>query len=544
MKPRPYQSQAKKELYSNWKDGPIAQMLVMPTGGGKTVTFVDIIRDFISKGKRVMMIAHREELISQSHQTLYKRKIYAGIIKAGYKPAFHLPCQVASIQTIQNRKKLPKTDLVIFDEAHHVQDFNSYGIAIKKHFQNSFILGVTATPYRLSGKGFTNVFARLVLTVTFNDLVKMGYLTPYKYFIGSTPDLSKARVQQGEYNQEDVREAMGLAPLVESYEQHCLGMKGIVFCVNVDHSREVVQKYQDAGYTAEHIDGNTPRDERKAILKRFSDGVTTILCNVGIATEGTDIPSCEFVQLARPTMSLSLFLQMVGRSCRTIWDEIKDCETDSERKKAVENGSKPFAYVLDNAGCYRKHGMPDQDRDWKKYFEGWKKEKEQRGMIEVFVVEDEKGQRKVVQNPEEVDGLILVEVTQQMRKRVVNLTSIKEFDKQFRTGYMLMKKGKVKKPGWFAFYKYKEYCEKNMVYMNADVWDYLEKRLVDDRRAKIDQYENEILSLESVNNNLFGENESQSRIDKVKKMIQEAKACGVPSVALKKERSQYLSKAP
>lgn len=541
MNPRPYQSKAKADIYENWKDGPIRQLLVMPTGGGKTVTFVDIIKDFLSKGKRVILVAHREELIFQAHNTLYQRKIYSGVIKSGIKPSYHLPCQVASIQTIQNRKVLPNADLVIFDECHHVQSDNGYGRVIKNHFSESYILGVTATPYRLSGLGFSDIFSKLVLSTTFNDLVSTGYLTPYKYFIGSTPDLSSVKMSQGDYVQAEVKKVMEIAPIVESYENHCLGMQGIVFCVNVLHSKETRDKYIEAGYAAAHIDGNTPTEERKRILNQFEKREILILCNVGIATEGTDIPACQFVQLARPTKSLSLFLQMCGRACRTIWDEIKDCNSDEDRVKAVQQGSKPFAFVLDNSGCYKDHGLPDEDRDWEMYFHGWKKQKKKKNpeFIEVFVIEDELGKRRVTKQIGEIDGMTLIEVTKEYRQKVINLKSIKHFDYQFNLGFNLYRKGKIKKPGWFAFYKYKEYCDKNLIVMNDEVWVYLKKRLVDDRRSKKNKIQSEIEELKNESNLLFSDVNKQM-IAKLESEIKELPKFGVPSYALELEREKYL----
>lgn len=474
---RPYQKEGEDLIFGAWKEGYKNVMYQLPTGGGKTVLFVDIIKKFLLKNKRVVLLAHREELISQAWNTLYKNEIYSGIIKADVKPQFALPCQVASIQTVIRRSKLPPADLVIIDEAHHSQEDNSYGKVLDDLYPRAYVLGVTATPYRLGGKGFTNIFEKIILGPKISDLIAWGYLTPLRYFVAGIPDLSKVKIQGGDYNAEQAEVAMQFVPLVESYREHCDGMSGVVFAINVHHSQQIVSQYNQAGIRAAHIDANTPSVERVNILKLFREKRITIISNVGIITEGFDFPDMQFVQLARPTLSLSLFLQMIGRVTRTDYEAIKNATDDDERARLVSLSKKPFGYVLDNAGLYRTHGLPDRPINWEMYFEGWdKREKKAAETIEIieYVAEDEDGRTVRTKLPEEVDGLKLVEINHTTREKVINITSLKEFDKlteQFK------RIPKIEKKGFAILNNFKTHCRRNHILMTPEVWDYVYTKL-------------------------------------------------------------------
>lgn len=477
---RPYQAQGELEIFDAWRASKKSVMFQLVTGGGKTVLFVNIIKKFIAAGKRVVLVAHREELIKQAWDTLYRGEIMAGILKSGVPENLHLPCQVASIQTICRRTKLPKADLVIFDEAHHSQDDNSYGDVLLKHWPYARVLGVTATPYRLGGKGFTSLFDVLVQGPSFKDIVQMGYLVPFRYYVAYNPDLSKAKVQRGDYLADDISKAMQLAPIVESYLEHCKGMSGICFAINIDHSNRLVRQYIEAGIPAAHVDANTDINVRRKMFQDLKEKKILVLVNVGIATEGTDIPNIDFVQLARPTKSLSLYLQMVGRVTRPLWEAIRHGSTDEERRALIASSSKPCGIVLDNAGLYLEHGLPDQVFDWGRHFIGeQKRDKSKPETIEIieFVAEDEEGGIVVSRLPEEVKGLKLIEVNYIEKQKVVNLISLKEFDKSLE---MFKRMPKINKAGYVAYRNYLDYCRKNSLLLSAEVWDYLNKRLVEE----------------------------------------------------------------
>jgi superfamily II DNA or RNA helicase len=480
---RDYQVKGVNDIFTQWKAGKKSVMFQLVTGGGKTVLFVDIIKKFIRAGKRVILIAHREELISQAWQTLYKNEILAGIIKSGTPENFHLPCQVASIQTICRRNRLPKADIVIIDECHHVLDDNSYGDVLLRHFPYAYVLGVTATPYRLGGRGFTKTFDVLVEGPPFTYLSERGYLCPFKYYVSYNPDLSKVKVQRGDYGIDDLEKAMELAPIVDSYLENCKGMSGISFAVNIEHSQKIVRQYLNAGIPAAHVDANTDIETRRNLFQQLRDKKILVLVNVGIATEGTDIPNIDFTQLCRPTKSLSMFLQMVGRGTRPLWDAIKNARSDEERRLLIATSAKPESIVLDNAGLYLEHGMPDQPFDWQAYFIGREKKKKP-GIIEIieFVAEKADGSRGVFKLPEEIEGLKLIEINHLEKQKVINLTSLKEFDKKFE---ILKRLPKITRGvGFIALRDYIDFCRKNSILMNDTVWNYLKKRLVDEPKEE------------------------------------------------------------
>lgn len=521
-------------------------MYQLVTGGGKTVLFVDIIKRFLMKGKRVILIAHREELISQAWNTLYKNQIYAGIIKADVKANFSLPCQVASIQTIQRRKSLPHADLVIIDETHHALEDNTYGKVLTAHFPSAYVLGVTATPYRLGGKGFTDIFDTLILGPKFTELVDWGYLTPLRYFVKYIPDLQNINMQGGDYNQEEAEKAMGLAPLVESYAETCRGMCGVVFGVNVHHSRNIVDKYNAAGIKAAHLDANTPSVERVNILKMFRERRLDIISNVGIITEGFDFPDMEFVQLARPTKSLSLFLQMVGRVTRTQYEAIKNATSNQHRAQLVAASKKPFGYVLDNAGLWQDHGgLPDQDFDWLRYFNGYdKKKKKPSEMIEVieFVAEDTDGRIVRTEIPKEIEGMVLIEVTKTVKEKIINITSLKEFDK---LSEMFKRMPKVQKKGFAIYQNFRTYCRKQNIAMTPEIWDYMFKKLVkepEDFQSKVlSDRDNAIATAQSTYEHNPDEVEHLTKIltEEADRKINLSKSYSMPSGWFKKERKAY-----
>jgi superfamily II DNA or RNA helicase len=551
---RPYQDEGERAIFAAWKEGHRNVMYQLCTGGGKTVLFVDIIKKFILAKKRVVLVAHREELITQAWNTLYKNQIFAGIIKADVAPNYSLLCQVASIQTLARRKNIPfanETALVIFDEAHHSQDDNSYGNVLIDLYPNARVLGVTATPYRLGGKGFTDLYEILITGPTFKQLVAWGYLTPLRYFVASRPDLTRVTVSKGDYVIEEAANVMKLAPVVESYKEHADGLCGLVFAVNVDHSNKIVSQYTAAGIPALHVDANTDSRDRKSAFDALRERRVKIVSNVGIATEGTDIPNIDFTQLVRPTKSLSLFLQMVGRVTRPIWDEIKHALTDEERAFLLSRSSKPCGLVLDNAGLWEEHGLPDQNIDWQRYFVGRDKREKKKPeeiieMIE-FVAEDEDGGRVVTRIPKEVEGLKLIEVNTIVKERIVNITSLKEFDKGLEMFKRMPKLGS--KAGFAALNNYRDYCRKNSILMSSEIWDYIIQKL----HTEPEQKEADILAYHERNVEqikqqfLFDEGDRDRMIKEAERFtamkIEPFKKYKVPIGYLKKEKAAYLQSA-
>lgn len=538
---REYQTIAESNILEAWQTHQRV-MFQLATRMGKTIILTNLIKHLLAQGKRIIFIAHREELITQAWNTFYRHQIFAGIIKAGTKANYSLPVQIGSIQTMIRRSELPDTDYILIDEAHHSLEDNSYGKIISR-FPSAMVLGVTATPYRLGGRGFTKLYSHLVESLQTCDGIEQGYLVPIRYYVASNPDMSRAKLSKGDYKDEDSVKAMELAPLVESYLEHCKGLCGICFAVNVQHSIKIAQQYIDAGIKAEHVDANTDMEVRREIFGRLRARETQLVINVGIATEGLDIPNLDFIQLARPTKSLALFLQM-NRAGGIDNEIIKDATIDEHRRYLIACSSKPYCIILDNAGLWREHGLPDQRIDWRRHFEGYKRSKKTiEEMIEIieFVAEDETGKQIRTKIPKEIEGMKLIEITKHERERVVNLDSLREFDRLYA---MFKRLPKINKPGYKAYFEFRDYCTRQSIIMDESIWTALKDRLSDSFKESIDRIE-EIAQrkISYVNEKYSDPIEKEFFITNIqsKKTIEldGLARLSVPSGFLRKEQSKY-----
>lgn len=320
----------------------------MPTGAGKTVLFSSIINDSVKNDEPCMMLVHRQELIKQAHGKLHGLGLECGIIMSGYRPNYAAPVQLASISTAI-RRELPKhIKKLIIDEAHHATA-ESY-IRIMNNYSDAKVLGVTATPVRTNGAGFNGVFDELVSGPSVQELMNLKFLIAPKIFAKMlTDDLSKLKITGGDYNDLALSKVMDTPAKIrsafEEWTRHAAGKLTVAFAVNIQHSKNLVAYFRSQGVAAAHLDGTTPEAERQSILARFSRGEIIYLSNVGIVTEGFDVPAIECVQLLRPTKSLALYLQMVGRALRPA-------------------EGKEYALVLDHANCVIEHGFPQKHRIW------------------------------------------------------------------------------------------------------------------------------------------------------------------------------------
>lgn len=470
----------------------------------KTVTFTEVIRTFIERGQRCTLIAHREELIFNAWNTLHAAGITSGIIKGDHPTAFDLPCQVASIQTLRSRKNIPEPDIIVVDEGHHVQDDNTYGKYLEK-YPNAKILVVSATPYRLSGKGFLNIVkgktTHLIVNCTLPQLIEDGWLVPLRYLVASIPDLSAVELVKGEYNEEQAAKVMKTAPVVEAYLEHVPGKQGLCFANSVQLSKDFCKAYNEAGITAVHVDGDTPAEYRRWVYQEFLAKRIYAVWNVDIYTEGTDFPACDFVQDVSPTKSLSKNRQKMGRVTRAIGGIVDLYETKEERKAAIAASLKPHGIILDHSGAWREPGIgfPDDEVDWEYYFRGWDKPKrkpkeEEAEWIEIpmFEIEDPKtGAKRRTSNIKEVEGMVLVEITKELRANLKSMKHLKEFDRLYKVGLEHQKvgtRGSIEKPGYFAYYKFRDYCRDNNIDIVDAVWKYIRIELCDKITAEVEEY--------------------------------------------------------
>lgn len=354
IKPRPYQTAAIDGLRARIREGLRRLLLVAPTGAGKTVIASLLIQNARERQSKIIFLAHRKELITQCSAKLDALGVDHGIIMADHprwKP--HAAVQVASVATLSRRLENGRVkfdpDIVFIDEAHHARAETYTNIVAA--YPRAIVIGLTATPWRSDGKGLGNgLFQDIVVAATVQELIDSGALVKPKGFVYQQPDLSEVKTARGDYDLETLGEVMGKVILggdiVRDYVRDCPGKRAVVFAVNVKHSREmIVPQFLEAGIPAEHLDDQTPPLERDAILARIRDGKTLVVSNVGILTEGWDCPAVEVCILARPTKSLALALQMMGRVLRP-------------------SPGKTCARIHDHAGVMLTHGRPQDPREY------------------------------------------------------------------------------------------------------------------------------------------------------------------------------------
>lgn len=323
-------------------------LIQLPTGGGKTAIGAKMLANASSKGHRTMFVVHRQELIDQSAIAFDKVGIEFGIICAGFRPRYHAPVQIASIDTLKRRiTDLAVPALCVWDECHHVAAAG--WAAVFGYFSKSKHVGLSATPQRLDGRGLRDWFKHMVRGPTVEKLIARGFLAPFKIYCPGGPDLKGVGKQYGEFKRRDLEGVMDSGTItgdaIKQYRQHADGKLGIAFCVSVVHSQHVAQKFRDAGIPAVHLDGETDRDERRRIMAAFRRREIKVLTNVDLFGEGVDVPGVEVISMLRPTQSLALYLQQAGRAARPA--------------EGKEN-----AIILDHAGNVMRHGLPDDDREW------------------------------------------------------------------------------------------------------------------------------------------------------------------------------------
>ncbi len=345
---RAYQDDAVEELRENFRRGLTAQLLVMPTGTGKTATASKIIESALRKGRRILFLAHRKELIDQCSKTLDEFNVDHGVIKSKHwRTRPELPVQVASVQTLIKRDH-PKADIVILDEAHRA--LNATNQTICGWYPDALKLGLTATPWRLDGRGLGALYQTIVAPITMQQAVDASFLLPLRIYEPERPDLKGLARSAGDYNQKQLHQRLTENPkrvgnIVENWIELGESQRGVVFASSVADSLEIVRKFIEAGVRAEHLDGDTHETLRDQILERIASGETQVVSNVDVLVEGYDLPSLGCVTLAKPTLSLTRFLQQVGRGMRPF-------------------GEQRYCIVLDHAGCVHRHGDPARERTW------------------------------------------------------------------------------------------------------------------------------------------------------------------------------------
>lgn len=325
------------------------------TGFGKTIAAAFMADSSSRKGFDVMFTCHRQELIHQTSKSFEDVGIAHSFVAAKRPFNPNAKVKIASIPSLINRLHLVKPPKVmIIDEAHHCTAAG-WAMVHKWATENGCkIVGLTATPWRLSGQGLGDYFEVMVNGPSMAWLIEQGFLSDYRVFAPSTPTMKDVHVRAGDFVHSEAEAMMIdrvlIGNAVTHYQKHARGKKGIAFCVSVRHSERVAEQFRASGVSAVHLDAKTPTDERRKAIRAYADGHIDVLTNVDLFGEGFDLSSyagrecpIEAVSLLRPTMSLSLFLQQVGRSLRP----------------------KPLpAIILDHAGNFARHGFPDDPIEW------------------------------------------------------------------------------------------------------------------------------------------------------------------------------------
>lgn len=329
--------------------GKRAPLVVAPCGSGKTVCFSAFTKRAVNNGKRVMILAHREELLDQISDTLGRFKVRHEFISAG-RPMFpEIQVQVAGVfSAVRRLNKIKAPDLIICDEAHHLSPGSSW-VKIFDHFHKAWRIGVTATPQRLSGEPLGYAFDHMILGPTAAELISAGHLSKYKLYAPSTISTEGMHMVAGDFKHDELSIASDKPSItgdaIKHYTRLAHGKRAVVFCVSLEHASHVRDQFSSAGIKAEVIDGTMEKMDRRILVNSFREGRTLVLVSVGIVSEGFDLPAIECAIMLRPTASLALWIQQSMRALRV-------CP------------GKDHAIILDHAGNCARHGMPDDTHEW------------------------------------------------------------------------------------------------------------------------------------------------------------------------------------
>jgi superfamily II DNA or RNA helicase len=316
-------------------EGSNGVLIQSPPGSGKSVVIATIAKMATDKKNHVLFIVHRKELVEQIEKTFNRQQVdnqYTTIMTVG---------------RVANRLgKLPYPSIIITDETHHSRA-KTYR-KIYDHYLNSFRLGFTATPWRMNGKGFTDIYDEMIKGKEVDWLIDNKFLAPFDYYAPTLADLEKLKTSStGDYTQKSMDDAVSNAifgDVVEHYKELANGRKAILYAHSVEASKRLAETFKEKGIEAIHADSKTPQKERDEIMDDFRDGKIPVLCNVDLISEGFDVPDCSCVILVRPTASLVLHLQQSMRSMRY-----------QEGKKAI---------IIDHVANYAKHGLPNTEHKW------------------------------------------------------------------------------------------------------------------------------------------------------------------------------------
>lgn len=360
MQLRDYQQTAIGKLRSTLRAGKRRPVMVVPTGGGKSIIFGQVIANCVANGKTVLWLVHRRNLVQQMATVLNDHfDIRPGIIMAGIESDVYQPVQLSTIQSYARRIQLDDLErnkfyiraaLVLVDESHRSVS-KSYQDVLNL-YADKIIIGCTATPMRADQRGLGEVYDSIVDVTNVQELTEAGHLSPVRYFAPVAIDLAGVKTAGGDYVVKDLGARVNSKKLngdvVENWLKHAESRKTIVFAVNVKHSIALCEAFNRAGVAAEHLDARSSDDERDEVFDRMSRGDTTVICNVALYQEGLDVPDVSCIVMARPTKSLGLWRQCGGRGLR-IFDGKDNLLVLDHGNVLEENGllADPIEWSLD-----------------------------------------------------------------------------------------------------------------------------------------------------------------------------------------------------
>lgn len=338
---RPYQILGLNLIRASFQRGVRKVLLKLSTGAGKTVIFCEVLIQTSAKGNRAGMVVRGKQLVEQASQRLFKEGVSHGVRQANHwNKNYGALVQICSIDTLIARGEFPDFDVLVIDEADlfvspKCKEFISY-----YNERGTYILSVTATPF--TKEPLTHLADEVICPITFKELVDQGYLLPPKYFAPSIPNLAGVRTSKGDFVNEQLEERMSVltGDIVDHWKNLGENRPTLCFAVNIKHSMSIAARFNAAGITAEHIEGNHSLEERYAAIESLKKGEIKVICNVGVFSVGADIPFLSCIIQARPTKSYRLCIQQWGRGTRL----------------SPETGKKDFL-ILDHAGNTLRHGF-------------------------------------------------------------------------------------------------------------------------------------------------------------------------------------------
>lgn len=333
-------------------------LIQSPPGSGKSVVIAEIARLTTDKGNRVMFLVHRKELVEQITETFKGNEVDLDL------------CTIMTVTKVANRLELlPKPSLIITDETHHSRAKTYRNIY--DYYSNVPRLGFTATPWRMNGKGFEDIYSEMVEGKSVKWLIENNRLAPYEYYSIPEADIGKLQKSStGDYTNKSIEKALKstiFGDVVENYTKVASKQKTILYAHSIEYSEKFADEFKSAGIKAVHVDSKTPSAERDEVMNDFRNGKIKVLCNVDLISEGFDVPDCTCVIMARPTDSLVLYLQQSMR-----------CMRYQPNKTAT---------IIDHVANYTRHFLPDTDREWNLKGFDKKRKKQQRNENEIAIKE-------------------------------------------------------------------------------------------------------------------------------------------------------------